>query len=98
MEKLEFFKNLGFNEYESKTLSSLIKLRQVSPKEISLDSNVPQNKLYSILRKFQNLGILAEIPNKKYELINFKTFINKRLNEEENKLKKLKQSLPNLEN
>ncbi|MDD5192088.1 MAG: helix-turn-helix domain-containing protein [Candidatus Nanoarchaeia archaeon] len=92
MERIEFFQNLGFSDYEAKTLSSLIKLKSASPKEISLNSSVPQNKLYSILNKFEKLGILAVIPSetKKYELINLKQFIKDKIKEKEEKLKLLK--------
>lgn len=97
MDKIEFFKSLGFLEYESKTLSSLMKLNISNPKEISQDSGVPQNKLYQILRKFENLGILSSLPNKKYKLINLKTFINSELAKKESQLKQLKQSSKKLE-
>lgn len=99
MDRTEFFKDLGFSEYEAKTLSSLIKLKAGNPKEISLDSGVPQNKLYQILRKFEGFGILAILPTepKKYELINIKTFIEKRLKEKQEKLKQLKESSKNIE-
>jgi len=94
MEKLEFLKNLGMNEYESKVLNTLIKLRKAEPKEISLDSGVPQNKLYAILKKFIDFGILAILPlkTKKYELINFKEFINNKIKEKENLLRELKKN------
>ena len=45
MEKLGFFQNLGFSEYESKVILSLLRLNNASPKEISFDCSVPQNKL-----------------------------------------------------
>jgi len=94
MNRIEFFKDLGFQEYEAKTLSSLIKLKSENPKEISLDSNVPQNKLSQILRKFEGLGIIAVLPTepKKYQLINIKTFISKKLKEKQEKLKQLQKS------
>ena len=47
MNRIDFFKDLDFSEYEAKTLSSLIKLKSGKVKQISLDSGVPQNKLYS---------------------------------------------------
>ncbi len=99
MDKTEFFKDLGFQEYEAKTLSSLIKLKSANPKEISLDSGVPQNKLYSILKKFGELGILSIIPSepKKYELINIKSFINNKIKEKEEKLKLLKKDSEKVE-
>jgi sugar-specific transcriptional regulator TrmB len=89
MDRIEFFKDLGFQEYEAKTLSSLIKLKCANPKEINLDSGVPQNKLYSILKKFEKLEILSMIPcePKKYQLINIKSFIKEKIKEKQEKLK-----------
>jgi len=94
MDRLEFFKDLGFGEYESKVLSSLVRLGVASPKEISLDSGVPQNKLYAIFRDLESKGLLARIPSetKKYELINLKGFVDERLKGQEERLKNLKKS------
>jgi len=99
MEKSEFFKSLGFSEYEAKALSSLTKLKAASVKEISFDSGVPQNKLYEILKKFEKQGILASVPSetKKYQIINFKTFIDKKIKEKEKILQELKQTSKNID-
>lgn len=99
MEKQEFFSELGFNEYESKTLSCLTSLKKASPKEISQASKVPQNKLYQIIKKLKSLGLIAEIPNenKKYRLINLNTFIAERLKEKKAKIKQLESSSKILE-
>jgi len=99
MNKVDFFKDLDFSEYEAKTLSCLIKLKSGNVKQISLDSGVPQNKLYSVLKKFEKLGILALLPNepKKYQLINIKTFINNKIKEKQEKLKQLKNSSKKIE-
>lgn len=99
MDKIEFFKDLGFQEYEAKTLSSLIKLKSANPKEISFDSGAPQNKLYSILNKFERLGILSIIPSepKKYQLINIKSFVKGKIKEKEEKLKLLKEDSEKIE-
>jgi len=91
MEKVEFFKEMGFSEYESKAITGMIRIVKGNAKEISLESGVPQNKLYGILRNFEKRGIISTLPDKKYQLINIKTFINERLKEKENALKKLKQ-------
>lgn len=99
MNKTEFFHELGFSEYESKVLSSFSNLQKATPKEISEDSGVPQNKLYQIIKKFEILGLLALIPgkSKKYELINLQTFINAKIKEKESKLKSLKESSKRVE-
>lgn len=92
MDKHEFFRFLGFTQYETNILISLIKLKVATPKEISLNSGVPQNKLYQILSKFEKEGILSQLPSdtKKYKLINLKSFIDIKLNEKEKNLKELK--------
>ncbi len=93
MEKIEFFQNLGFSEYESKALLSLIKLKIANPKEISFDSSVPQNKLYGILKKFEKEGLIAILPGqiKKYQLINFDGFVKKKIVDKKKKLSEMKQ-------
>lgn len=91
MDKATFFSSLGFTEYESKTLASLIKLKKASPKEISIESGVPQNKLYNIIKKLEKEGILATIPSEqKYRLINFKTFMENKIKSKEKELKAMK--------
>lgn len=99
MNKLEFFKSLDFTDYESKTLTTLTKLSTATAKQISEDSGVPQNKLYQIIKKFQQLGILAQVPadSKKYKLINLKTFISNKLKKKQSQLKQLKESSKNIE-
>lgn len=99
MNKIDFFIDLDFTKYEAKVLTSLVRLKIATPKQISLDSEVPQNKLYQILKKFEELGILALVPAdlKKYELINIKTFINDKIKEKQEKLKQLNQISKNLE-
>jgi len=99
MDRMKFFKSLGFSEYEAKALASLVKLKSGSPKEISFDSGVPQNKLYGILKDFERKGILASLPgeSKRYRIINFETFVENRIKEKENELKKLKESSKNLD-
>ena len=94
MDRFEFFKDLGFGEYESKVLSSLVRLGVASPKEVSSDSGVPQNKLYAIFRDLESQGLLARIPSesKKYELINLKGFVDERLKGQEERLRDLRKS------
>jgi len=92
MNRIKFFEDLGFSEYESKILSSLVRVGIATAKEISMDSGVPQNKLYSIFNKFEKEGLLAKVPSdvKKYQLINIKGFIESRLKDKENLLRELK--------
>ncbi|OGJ20413.1 hypothetical protein A3K73_00170 [Candidatus Pacearchaeota archaeon RBG_13_36_9] len=100
MDRCDFFKNLGFSEYESKLISSLVKLKTADVKEISLDSNVPRNKLYAIMRKFEEEGLisLVSIEPKKYKLINFDSYIKDKIKEKEDNLKELKEASKSLDN
>ncbi len=99
MDRISFFEDLGFTDYESKVLASLVKLKMAMPKEISLDSGVPQNKLYSILRKFENEGIvsLVSVEPKKYRLTNLNNLVKEKLKQREEKLKELREGFRNLE-
>ena len=92
MDRVRFFGGIGFSEYESKILSSLVKLGTASAKEVSLNSGVPQNKLYSILDRFEKQGLLAKVPSdvKKYQLINLKGLVESKLKEKEGFLKELR--------
>lgn len=99
MDRVSFFTGLGFSKYEAETLSSLITLEIATPKEISIDSEVPQNKLYNILKKFESKGLLAILPSdpKKYKLINLKNFIFEKIKEKEEQLKILKNNSSKIE-
>ncbi len=100
MDKLNFFRELGFSEYESKTLAAISGLNKATLKEISLNSGVPQNKLYSIIKRFESLSLIAKIPdsNKKYELINLGTFINSKIKEKQERLRLLRQNSKKIRN
>jgi len=99
MDRILFFKDLGFTDYESRILASLVRLKMAMPKELSLDSGVPQNKIYSVIRKFENEGIvsLVSIEPKKYQLININNLVKERLKQREEKLKELKDGFRNIE-
>ena len=100
MDKRTFFEELGFTVYESKVLSSFAKMNAATPKQISLDSGVPQNKLYSIIKKFEQKGLLSEVPgnSKKYRLINLRTLIRGKIREKDASLKKLKEASKSIAN
>lgn len=88
-----FFRDLGFSEYEARIIATLVKIGKASPKEISFDSGVPQNKIYAIFRNFEKLGILSVLPTepKKYQLINLDGLIKKRIKERETRAKELRE-------
>jgi sugar-specific transcriptional regulator TrmB len=92
MGREDFFIGLGMTDYESKAISSLSRIGSASAKEISLDSGVPQNKLYSILNNFEKKGLLSRIPSdtKKYRLINLKGFVDRTIRRRQKELDLLK--------
>jgi len=99
MDKIDFFRDLGFTEYESRILASLVKLKTADVKEISLDSGVPRNKLYAIIRKFESEGLisLVSVEPKKYRFTNVNSLVKEKLKQREEKLKKLKERFRNIE-
>ena len=92
MDRIDFLKSLDFTEYESKAISSLLSLGIATPKQISLNSGVPQNKLYPLIKKLEKESLLSLVPaeTKKYKLLNFKTNISKRISDKESRLKEIK--------
>lgn len=98
MDKLEFFRELEFSEYESQVLSALTTLSSATAKEISISSGVPQNKLYAIFEKFESLGILSILPvePKKYKLINIQTFASEKLEQKKKNLIELRKNLKSI--
>lgn len=99
MDRIDFFRGLGFTDYESKILACLVRLKMAAPKEINLDSGVPQNKLYSILKKFEDSGILGlvSVEPRRYRLINLNNLVKEKLEQKEAKLKELKEGFRNIE-
>lgn len=52
------FKYLGFENYEAKALEILLK-GKFSVKELSQKANIPFGKIYSVLKKLKEKGILV---------------------------------------
>ncbi|MBU0760496.1 MAG: hypothetical protein KJ600_00210 [Nanoarchaeota archaeon] len=94
MDKEEFFQNLGMTFYEAKVLTSFTRLKKANAKELNLDSGVPTNKIYKIIKDFETFGLSELIPNgtKSYKLSNIKTFISQRVKEKEKELSELRKS------
>lgn len=99
MNKLELLKALEFTDYEARVISSLNKIGKATPKEINQDSGVPQNKIYGILRSLENNGLIAHIPSnqKKYQLINLKSYLNNKVIEKQKEIINLKEASKNIE-
>jgi len=53
---------LGLSEYEAKIYVSLIEAGQAKARTLSVLSGVPRTKVYSVLKKLVDLGLVTEIP------------------------------------
>ena len=53
---------LGLSEYEAKVYVSLIEAGQAKARTLSVLSGVPRTKVYSVLRKLMDIGLVIEIP------------------------------------
>jgi sugar-specific transcriptional regulator TrmB len=53
---------LGLSEYEAKIYVSLIEAGQAKARTLSVLSGVPRTKVYSVLRKLIDMGLVIEVP------------------------------------
>jgi len=53
---------LGLSEYEAKIYVSLVEIGQAKARTLSLLSGVPRTKVYSVLKKLMDLGLVIEVP------------------------------------
>lgn len=62
---------LGLTEYESKTLSTLFKLKEAEAPAVSRTAQVPKTRVYDVLDKLIQKGLVIEISGrpKKYRVI-----------------------------
>ena len=63
LEKL--LQNFGFTQYEAQTLTTLIRYKMLSAREIHKYSGVPQPKIYETMIKLQQKGFIDIYPRKK---------------------------------
>ncbi|PTD94227.1 TrmB family transcriptional regulator [archaeon SCG-AAA382B04] len=63
-EIIEEFEELGFKEYESKVLVSLIQLGEAKASKIAETSGVPKNRVYEVLKVLRNHGLVKEKPGR----------------------------------
>lgn len=64
MDKNKIFKELGFNEYETKIYLTLNKLKSATATQISQNSTVPRNKVYEVIDIMIKKGFIMELPIK----------------------------------
>ncbi|MBI4052407.1 MAG: TrmB family transcriptional regulator [Candidatus Diapherotrites archaeon] len=85
------FLELGLTEYESKTLSTILKLKEAEAPDISRLAQVPKTRVYDVLDKLIRRGLIIEISGrpKKYRGIDPSESVNLLLNEKKAGLKAL---------
>lgn len=88
MKNIKLLMDCGFNLYESKILLSLAWLGPSTAKEIGKEADVPKNKVYEILENFREKEIIQLVPTKpkRYNVINLKQILKKRVTEKKEKL------------
>lgn len=70
---------LGLNEYQSRTMMSLVKKGDMNAQQASEESSVPYSKIYSILKSLQDMGLVVStegrpqryIPKSEEHIVNF---------------------------
>ena len=88
-----FLEQLGLTEYEAKTLTSLFKLKEAEAPEISRNAQVPKTRVYVVLERLTNRGMIIEIYGrpKKYRVVEPNKVFDELLNEKKQELKKLEE-------
>ncbi len=70
---------LGLKEYQSKTLTALMKKGDMTAQKISEESTVPYSKIYTVLKSLQDMGLVVSteerpqryIPRNGEHVVNF---------------------------
>ena len=58
---VQLFQRLGLTEYESKTLSALLKLKEAKAPELSRLAEVPKTRVYDVLEKLMEKNLVIEM-------------------------------------
>jgi len=53
---------LGLSEYEAKLYVSLVEVGQATARKLSVFSGVPRTKVYAVLKRLIDMGLVTEIP------------------------------------
>jgi len=90
-EIFELLQRLGLTEYESKTLTSLIKLNEAKAPDVSREAQVPKTRVYDVLDKLVERDLIIEIQGrpKKYRVRETDRVFNELLNRKKSELKTL---------
>jgi len=108
MNKLEFstkqelsgaLQSLGLTDYETRTYLSLLSLGIADARTLCGDANVPSSKIYSIMNKFQLLGLTETQQSKpaKFRAIDPSVGVMKLMEHREKEMNSLKETVPLLE-
>ncbi len=90
-EIFELLQRLGLTEYESKTLTSLIRLGEAKAPDISREAQVPKTRVYDVLDKLMERDLIIEIQGrpKKYRVRETEKIFNELVNRKKSELKEL---------
>jgi HTH-type transcriptional regulator, sugar sensing transcriptional regulator len=96
---IQSIQSLGLTEYESKAYLSLLSLGICDARELCRHSNVPSSKIYSIMEKFDLMG-LVEIQQSKparFKALEPSIGINRLVKNKEKEILSIRDTLPLLE-
>jgi hypothetical protein len=91
--------SLGLTEYETRTYLSLLSLGIADARTICGDANVPSSKIYSIMNKFQLMGLSVTQQSKpaKFKALDPSTGLMRLMEYREKEMNLLKEAVPQLE-
>jgi len=91
--------SLGLTEYETRTYLSLLSLGIADARTLCSDSNVPSSKIYSIMDKFQLMGLAVIQQSKpvKFRALDPSVGLMKLMGNREKEINTLKETLPLLQ-
>src|SRR5688572_25720358 len=91
--------SLGLTEYETRTYLSLLSLGIVDARTLCGDANVPSSKIYSIMDKFQLMGLTETQQSKpaKFRALDPSIGLVKLMEHREKEMNSLRETVPLLE-
>ncbi len=90
---------MGLSEYEAKVYVTLVRIGVSGASRLSMESGVPRTKIYSVLRRLVERGLVVEVPGKPMEFapVSPKKVFSEKLREMERNLDALKGIIETLE-
>lgn len=98
MELEEFLEEIGLSQYEKKTYISLLRIGRSKSKKISKESGVSYGRIYEILDKLEDKGLITIFPTepKTFDAVDPKLALKFFLKKQEERLSNLKSVVNNL--